>query len=42
MNNVLFRKITLTNQYQPLTGRPSEVLSVTVHMPSKNSQDQTT
>jgi len=39
MNNVVFRIITLSNQYQPLTSRPSEILSVTVQMPVRNKQD---
>jgi len=39
MNNVVFRAITLTNDYQPLTSRPSEVLTVTVHIPSGNKKD---
>ena len=39
MNNVVFRKIVLTNQYQPLSAQPSEVLSVTVLMPVRNKQD---
>ena len=39
MNNVLLRKITLTTQFQPLSMKQSEVLSVTVHLPSGNKQD---
>jgi len=39
MNNVVFRVITLSNQYQALTSQPSEVLTVTVHMPVRNKQD---
>lgn len=39
MNNVLLRKITLTTQFRPLSTKTSEVLSVTVRLPSGNKQD---
>jgi hypothetical protein len=39
MNNVLLRKVTLTTQFQPLSTKSSEVLSVTVRMPSGNKQE---
>jgi hypothetical protein len=37
MNNVVMRKIVLTDQFQPLTAKESEVLTVEISAPPTNT-----